>query len=225
MSSIKPADPVAAARQRLATLQHLTEIREDPRIKRLARWYAGDPALADDALQRTCYALARLKNLGQITNLRAYFRKVLIREIYRERGQLGAALVKDFTRVVEARQDAGGPVSPPSIEDTVGFSLQARSWLERFADKHDGLLAGIPARSGDPIRYQAVIYAAAEQVLRDGINAEPSDADTDEAFRAAYPKYFDQPGCLPNTLYQRFHRARDDVKGLLQAIVSRNELF
>jgi hypothetical protein len=70
-----------------------------------------------------------------------------------------------------------------------------------------------------------VIYVASEQVLRDGMNAESSDADTDEAFRVAYPEYFGQPGCLPNTRYQRFHRARDDVKSLLQAIVSRNELF
>ena len=225
MSSIQPADPVATARQRLAALQHLTEIREDPRIKRLARRYAGDPALADDALQRTYYALAQLKNLEQITNLPAYFRKVLVRQVHRERGQLAATLVEDFTRLVEARQDAGGPVTPPSIEDTVGFSLQARSWLERLANGRDGLRAGVPARSDDPVRYRVVIYVAAEQVLRDGINAESSDADTDQAFRAAYPDYFDQLGCLPNTLYQRFHRARDDVKHLLQAIVSRNELF
>ena len=98
MSSIQPADPVATARQRLAALQHLTEIREDPRIKRLARRYAGDPALADDALQRTYYALAKLKNLEQITNLPAYFRKVLVRQVHRERGQLDATLVEDFTR-------------------------------------------------------------------------------------------------------------------------------
>lgn len=225
MSSIQPADPVAAARQRLAAVEQLTEIRQDPRTRRLARRYAGDPALADDALQRTYYALAHLKNLEQIANLPAYFRTVLAREVYRERGQLGAALIEDFARVVEARQDAGGPVSPPAIEDAVGFSLQARSWLERFAEDRDDLLAGIPARSGDPVRYRAVIYVGAEQVLRDGINAEPSDADTDEGLRAAYPEYFGQPGCLPNTLYQRFHRARDDVKRVLQAIVSRDELF
>jgi DNA-directed RNA polymerase specialized sigma24 family protein len=219
VSSIKPADLVAAAHEQL------TEIREDPGIKRLARRYSGHPDLADDALQRTYYILARLENLEQIKNLRAYFCKVLIREVHRERGQLGAALVEDFTRVVEARQDAGGPVSPSSVDDTVGFSLQARSWLKRLADERDGLLAAIPARSDDPDRYRAVIYAAAEQVLRDGINAEPSDADTDDAFRAAYPEYFDQPDRLPNTLYQRFHRARDDVKDLLQAIVNRGELF
>ncbi len=219
MSSIKPADPPAAARQQL------TEIREDPRIKRLALRYAGHSDLADDALQRTYYALVQLKNLDEIENLRAYFRTVLIREIHRERNQLGAALVEDFTRVVETCQGAGTPVSPLPIDDSVGFSLQARSWLERLANERHGLLAGIPARSDDPVRYRAVIYAAAEQVLRDGINAEPSDADTNDAFRAAYPGYFDRSDCPVNTRHQRFCRARDDVRELLQVVVSRDELF
>jgi len=218
MHSIDPADGLSAGRQQLA------EIREDPRTKRLARRYAGDPALADDALQRTYYALARLKNLEQIANLPAYFRTVLAREVYRERGQLGAVLIEDFTRVVEARQDAGGPVSPPAIEDAVGFSLQARSWLERFAHERDDLLTGIPARSDEPDRYRAVVCDAAGRVLRDGINGEPSEADTNPALRAAYPEYFTQPDVSPNTLHQRFRRARADLRSLLQAVVSRDEL-
>ncbi len=69
-----------------------------------------------------------------------------------------------------------------------------------------------------------MIYAAAEQVLRDAINEEPSEADTNDAFRAAYPEYFDQPGASANLSHQRFRRAREDVKALLQAVVSRDEL-
>ena len=53
-----------------------------------------------------------------------------------------------------------------------------------------------------------MIYDSAEQVLRDGINGEPSDADSNDAFRAAYPEYFAQPGASANLLHQRFRRAR-----------------
>lgn len=82
----------------------------------------------------------------------------------------------------------------------------------------------IPARSEDPRRYRIVIYHAAEQVLLDGLNGEASDADSNEAFRAAYPGYFAQPGASANLLHQRFRRAREDVKALLQEVVDRGEL-
>ncbi len=220
MHSIDPADSRAASRQQLA------EIREDPRNKGVALRHAGHPALAEDALQSAYYAVARLENLEQIKNLRAYFCKVLIREVHRERGQLGAALVDDFPRVVETHHDAVGyhPASPPSVEDAVCASLQAQVWLERFGARRDRLWAGVSARSDDPARYRAVICDAAGRVLRDGINGESSEADTNAGLRAAYPEYFDQPDAPPNTLHQRFRRAREDVKALLQVVLSHDEL-
>jgi DNA-directed RNA polymerase specialized sigma24 family protein len=218
--STDPADSRAAALKRLA------EILEDRRVKGLALWYAGDPALAGDALQDTYYALARLKHLEQIVNLRAYVGKVLVREIHRQRSQLGAALVDDFARVAEAHQDTAGcqPASPPAVDETACASLQAQVWLERFAAQHDRLQAEISARSGDPARYQTLICTAAEQVLRDSINGEPSQADTNPALRAAYPEYFDPPDVPANTRHQRFRRARDDVRALLQTVIDRSEL-
>jgi len=69
-----------------------------------------------------------------------------------------------------------------------------------------------------------VVCDAAGQVLRDGINGEPSDADTNPALRAAYPEYFAQPDASADLLHQRFRRARENVKALLQAVVSRDEL-
>jgi DNA-directed RNA polymerase specialized sigma24 family protein len=220
LPSIDTADSLTAAHQQLVT------IREDPRMRSLAIWHAGHPDLADDALQSAYYAVARLKNLDEIENLRAYFRKVLIREVYRERGQLGATLVDNFVRMAEARQDAVGcdRASPPCVEAAVCLSLQAKSWLQRLADRRDILLAEVPARSDDPVRYRGVIFGAAEQVLRDGINAEPSEADANPALRVAYPEYFDQPDASRDTCNQRFCRARTDVRQLLQAVVSRDEL-
>lgn len=220
MHSIDPADIRAAA------LKQLAEILEDSRTKGWALWHAGHLALVGDALQNTYYTLARLEHLGQIVNLRAYVYKVLLREIGRERNQLGAALVGDFARVAEAHQDiAGGrPASPPAVDDAACASLQAQVWLERFAAQRECLRDAVPARSDDPARYRAVICDAAEQVLRDGINGEPSEADTNPALRAAYPEYFGQPEASPNTLHQRFRRAREDVKALLRSVVHRSEL-
>lgn len=219
MCSSDSTDVVAATRRRLA------EIREDRQIWGLALRHAGHPDLADDALQRTCDALVRLKNPGRIKVLRAYFCTVLIREIQHERGQLGAALIDDFERVAETRQGAAGcQLASPPVDDAVCGSLQAEIWLDRFTTQRDHLLAAIPARSDDPARYRAVIYKAAGQVLWDGIMGDASDADSNDAFRAAYPQWFSPADCAADTLYQRFRRAREDVKTLLQSIVSRDEL-
>lgn len=220
MYNIDPADIRAAA------LKHLAEILEDPRIKGLALRCAGHPALAGDALQNTYYALARLEHLGQIVKLRPYVCKVLLREIRRERNQLGAALIDDFARIAEQHQGAAGgqPASPPAVDDTACTSVQAQVWLARFAAKRECLRDSVPARSDHPARYRTVIYTAAERVLRDGINGEPSEADTNDALRAAYPEYFNQPGASPDLCYQRFRRAREDVKALLQSVVDRDEL-
>jgi DNA-directed RNA polymerase specialized sigma24 family protein len=220
MHSSHPADGLADAQQQLV------EIREDRRIKHFALRLAGDVEVAADALQSAYYAIARLNNLEQIENLRAYFCKVLIRAVHRERSQLGAALVEDFVYVAEVRQDAVSchPASPPQPADAACISLQARAWLELFAAQRGRLLAAVPVRSNDATRYRMVIYAAAEQVLRDAINAEPSEADTNDALRAAYPAYFNQPGVAVNTCHQRFRRAREDVRALLQEVVNRDEL-
>jgi hypothetical protein len=52
--------------------------------------------------------------------------------------------------------------------------------------------------------------------MRDGTGGEPSDADSNDAFRAAYPEWFNQSDCEANTLHQRLRRAPNNVKALLQ---------
>lgn len=98
MDSINPVGGLAAARLRLV------EIWADPQIRAFARRYAGDRQVADDALQSVYLAMDRLEHLDEITNLKAYFRRVLVRAIVRERVQLGALLVDDFPRVAEAHE-------------------------------------------------------------------------------------------------------------------------
>ena len=78
--------------------------------------------------------------------------------------------------------------------------MQAESWLDRLHAERACLEAAVPARSDDPAFYRAVIYTSAEGVLRDGIDAEPSDADSNDALRVAYSEYFAQPGASANLL-------------------------
>lgn len=215
MDSINPAGRLADARLRLV------EVWADPQIRGFARRYAGDHQVADDALQNTYLAMDRLENLDRITNLKGYFRRVLVRTIGRERDQLGALLVDDFPRVAEACESAAESRrgSPAGFEDAVCTSVQVQPWHKRLVGARDVLMAALPRRSDDPDRYRAVIYTAAERTLRDAITGEASEADANHAFCASYPEYFDQPGTPLNTRHQRFRRARMDVRELLQVIV------
>jgi DNA-directed RNA polymerase specialized sigma24 family protein len=217
MESTDPAGGLPAARQRLL------EIWADPQVRALARRRAGDPELADDAMQSAYMAVARLENLVQIDDLRAYFCRVLVREVNRERVRLGAVLVDDFMRLVEEQEGDGvssGRAPPTGFEEAVCSVVAAGSWHRRLTGAHHDLPAAVPARSPAPDRYRAVVYAAAEQILRDGISGDSSEADSNEAFRASYPEYFDQPGTTPNTRHQRLLRARADTRNLLQSVIS-----
>ena len=207
--------------------RQLVEIRMDPGMQKFARRKAGDPDMADDALQNAYCAVLRREHLDEIEDLRAYFARVLIHEIHRERGQLRTPLVDDFDRVAEERLGAIGchRTPPPNVQDVVCTSLQGGCWLKRLADERGDLLASVPARSRDAGRYRAVIYAAAEHILRAGISGDVSEADTNETLRASYPEYFQQPDAAPNTCDQRFCRARVDIRALLRTVVSHDELI
>lgn len=207
--------------------QRLLVFWQSSQVRNLARKWARDPDLAEDALQTAYYKVAAVPEPERIDNLHAYLVTVLSNEIKSVLASRQATLLGNL----EAAVDPGphgtvvcGPARCRPIDETVGAWLLGQELFGRLAASRDCLLAAIPARSDDPARYRAVIYAAAEQVLRDAINVEPSDADSNDAFRAAYPEYFDQPGIAPNLCHQRFRRARQDVKALLQAIVSREEL-
>jgi Sigma-70 region 2 len=216
MDSTDPVDRLADARCRLL------ELWQDPQVRGYARRYAGDRDVADDALQSTYYAVARLKHLAEIENLKAYYYQVLRREIARERGELGALLIEDFVRAAEGRQtDAGTPdESSAGFEDDLCISVQFWYFRKRLLVDRDKLLASVPERSPDHGRYRAVVYATAEQILSAGMRGEPSEDDSIEAFRASYAEYFAQPGAAANACHQRFVRARADVRALLYAVGS-----
>ncbi len=201
----------------------LAVIRQDPKVTGLALKWAGDPDLADDALQDVyCRLAARSRSdLARIENLYAYFVTTLKHQVYRQYSA-GRDLPLEAAASAPPTSAQPGPSRP--VDQAVCNALRDQSWLERFAAHRDCRLARIPSRSADPARYRAVVYAAAGQLLGDTLNNEPSDADSNAALRAAYPGYFAEPGAKPNLLYQRCRRAREDVKTLLQTIVHRDEI-
>jgi DNA-directed RNA polymerase specialized sigma24 family protein len=205
---------LAAARERLV------EIWADHQIRAIARKYADRPQDAEDALQATYLAMYRLPYLDRIDNMRAYFCRVLIRAVYHDQRQLGALLVEDFALVTEASEAGTSDLRLPQegVEDAACASVQAQHWHRRLTQDRGKLTAGVPSRSDDPARYQRMVYDAAEQILQAGISGEPSEADSNDAFRAACPDYFDAPGTAKNTSHQRFSRARADVRDLLQEV-------
>jgi DNA-directed RNA polymerase specialized sigma24 family protein len=60
--------------------QDLTRVAQDPAIRRLAERRAGSRELAEDAMQETYYAVARVKNPETIRDLGAFFRASLVNQ-------------------------------------------------------------------------------------------------------------------------------------------------
>jgi DNA-directed RNA polymerase specialized sigma24 family protein len=193
--------------------QELLVLRQDPQVRGFARRLVGDLGLVEDLNQMVCCRLLALEHPEQIKNLRAYYFRVLRNE---------ATKLYGLRQEIPLDEDANATAQ--LVDDKVCSSLHAQIWLDRLTDQRARLLSGIPARSDDPARYRAVVYNTADQVLRDNINGEPCDADSNEAFRAAYPEYFAQVSAPADLLHQRFRRARLDVRSLLKKVVNRDEL-
>jgi hypothetical protein len=210
---------------RAAFQQQLLEIHEDPEIRSLAHRRAGDPYLAWDALQGAYCAIARLKHPERIEDLRRYFCRVLINEVNHLRGQLRATLVEDFESLAEAHQgEVGSLPAPPPVDETVSTSVVGEAWLERLSAQRAELAAQVPGRSDHHDRYRRVIIATAVQLLRSIFEQNVSEADSDDALRAAYPEWFAAEGATTSNLYQRLSRARADVRAVLKIVIKLDEL-
>lgn len=191
-----------------------------------ARARAGDHELAEDALQQTYVLMAQITDPERIQDLRAYFCRVLTRVVYALRGQLGAVLLDDFASTADAGQGGSASKAPPRpLDESVVANQLAHRWLGRFIVERESLTAAVPGRSADPGRYQEVIVSVAEQVLRSIVSGDVCDADGNPALRAAYPGWFAEDRINVSNAYQRFSRARVDVRTLLKMIVSRDDLY
>jgi hypothetical protein len=200
----------------------LLAIWQDPEVRRLAVRRAGDPDLAEDALLAAVAAMARVGDLTRITDLKAYFCRVLINEAYRLRGQLAAAWPCE-PATLAAMSDTSTP-APAAAEEAVTRVL-ARIWLEKFRGQRACLRAAVPGRSSQPARYRHLIVQTAEHILRTALDGNVSWADCNEALQAALPDWFGEPGSAENTCHKHLSRARRDVQDVLRAVVSRDELL
>ena len=207
-------------------LRRLQEIREDPQVKALAMRRAGDREIAHDALQETYCALASMSNPEQIRDLRAYFCRVLIRQVYRLRGQLQAARTEDFPGLVDVLQDATSDLSRPAepSDETASRHVLARWWLDHLARHRADLTGKVPGRSPDRDRYRKLIVAVAERLIAAYGAGVASDALSNETLRDEYPEWFAAGECGSGNAQQRFSRARTDVAGLLGSFVRPDDL-
>jgi hypothetical protein len=206
-------------------LRRLLEIRQDPQVKSFARRRAGSSDLAEDALQEAFYAIAKQVNAEQITNLRAYFYRVVGRKADELRGQLGAYPADDAADLADLLPGLFvRPALAAPVEETVSRRLIARRWREFFAARRAYLLRHVPGRSPDPVRYRELIVSVAEKVLLSTAFGDVSDADGNGALRSAYPEWFAGEGCAVGNGHQRFSRARADVCQVLRLVVERGDL-
>jgi hypothetical protein len=207
-------------------LEQLVAIREDPKIKNLARARAGDAELAEDALQETYYAVARHRNPERIVDLRAYYCRVLLRNIHRLRSQLGAILIENYGSVADTCQrKPGGEPSPPPFDEAVVSHLLVQDLLRYFTERRATLSYTVPGRSPDPARYRDVIMTVAERLLRTSDTGGLSDAELNLAFRTLYPQWFAEDGVVASNIHQRFTRARTDLSRLSPEIINRGDLY
>jgi DNA-directed RNA polymerase specialized sigma24 family protein len=218
-------DPTTAAGQH-DFQRKLTEIWEDPQVRRIARAYARDTEVAQDALQEAFYAVARHKHPDEIRDLNGYFCAVLIRKVKTLLGQPIGIPVEDINTLADASAGrAGGEPLPWSVEETVCSDLQTEILLGRLAAQRRALSRAVPGRSANASRYRDTIFATAELVLVSIAKRDVSDADGNASLVAAYPEWFAEPGLATVNAYQRFSRARADVKSLLRSIVSLDDLL
>jgi hypothetical protein len=207
-------------------LRQLSDVREDPEVKNLARRRAGDRDLAEDALQETYCIMAQVPDPERIEDLKSYFCRVLIHTIYHLLGQLRPVPIEDFERLPDVPQgnSVGQSLQRP-FDDTFCTHQVAGTWLGRLDNKREAFRSGVPGRSPDPDRYRELIVRIAERVLIAAVTGDMSDADSTPALCAAYPEWFAPGRVTTDNAYQRVRRARSDVGALLRSVVNRDELY
>jgi DNA-directed RNA polymerase specialized sigma24 family protein len=228
-SPIDHVNGLGADESAASFMERLAVIREDPRIRSFAlrRAGLGRRDIAEDALQETFFAVAKVRDPGRIDNLRVYFMRALSRQITQLLASLTAvptAGIDEAEHVLPDSPPRSDPRSSRPTEDHAVRSTLASAWLTHLARLRRQPGTSVAGRSTEPLRYQRLIIGLAERTLLAALDGLVSSADSDGALLEAFPEWFGDPSCSRDTCYQRYSRARRDVRDLLMSIVSRDEL-
>lgn len=200
-------------------LDDLAKLTADPAIRRLAERRARNRELAEDALHETFRAVAQTRHPEAINDLRAFFCKSLIHEINRQLALSAPVPAEEIGAIADGRPGASASAS---VESEACLHLLAEIALTRLERDRAGLMAMVPARSGEPLRYQSTIIAAAAAILRLLLEGPVTTADWNAVLRSVNPQWCDEPGLAHDAMYQRLSRARADMQFLLRAILPRD---
>jgi hypothetical protein len=207
-----------------AMLERLLAIREDPEIRAFARRRAGDPEVAEDALQSTYYAIARLGDRETaVTDLRRYFARVLTHEISRQLADRATMLAHNFADPLDSQ--ALGPWTVSFERDLVGEMLTTK-WVDALKARRSELLRLIPGRSAAPGAYKAAILNCAIRVLESALEGSvDGQKEINNFIKLEYPEWFQGDEASTNTEHQRLSRARGDVQQVLRSVITRADLI
>lgn len=202
-------------------LDDLAKLVQDRDVRRLAERRARSRELAEDALQDTFRAVAQTQNPEAINDLRAFFCKSLIRAINRQLALSRPVPAEDIGAIADSHglSLSSGTSAPASVASEAYLRLLAEVALTRLERDRAELMAMVPARSGDPVRYQSTIIAAAAAILRLLFEGPVTPADWNEVLRSVNPQWCDEPELAHDAMYQRLSRARADVQSLLRTIL------
>jgi Sigma-70 region 2 len=202
---------------RFRLIGELVHVRQDPRIFRLARRWAGSRELAEDGLQETFYLLATIRDPSRIINLRAYFCTTLYNEINKQRSQVVLVVEPD---VLAGQIDPRRVLAQQAwdVAELADWYVCCERRLTRFRRTRGALLATIPASSPDPVRYRALILTFVENLLTEAFYGCLSRAELNADLRAAYRDWFDAAGIPDSVRHKRLSRARHDLTVVLTTL-------
>jgi hypothetical protein len=205
-------------------LDDLAELVQDPAIRRLAERRARSRDLAEDALQETFRSVAQTQNPEAIRDLRAFFCKSLINAINRQLALSAPIPAEDIAAIADSRQSlsSSDTSASASVASQAELRVLAEAAVSRLERDRVELMAMVPGRSDNPLRYQSAIIAATAAILRLLFAGPVTSEDWNAVLRSEYPQWCDDPGLARDAVYQRLSRGRADVQVLLQALVPRD---
>lgn len=202
--------------------QELVEAWRDPGIRRIAVWHAGSEELADDALQEAYYRVRQVRDPDHISDLRGFFRRVLIDTCSRQSSRRQRLL---FLEELEAeQQEEALATDAVSLQDEVASKLALEAVIRTFRDHRDRLTALVARRSPEPARYQDAIVNVGLKYYLGVRQGSVTTQDLNAMLKDAFPGWFLDTRRSADTSFQRLSRGRADMRALLQAVVSKADL-